>query len=184
MNPNMPPANGYSFVAFDQTRFKAASWSGLVRVVEAYYRRLERPTEGLHDEVWQQIAGSLPAVRGKPPVMPRRSPRDRALRWLGDLVAARKRGVKLVTVPPAERDARRAICGACPHCARVFSTGCLRCRNAVAIMRKELLGGPQPNTSLGACAVLGEETATSSCLEQVSETNPALPNACWRKKSL
>lgn len=197
INLNVIPSGGYVFTDTDGTAHRGLSWQAVIKRLEMYRRRNKLPLGNPEGEVLAQACKENPglciepktkedrkAARRAPPSIPPPKPpslKARVLRWLTEMRELATKGL-VGYVDRTVHDSRVAICIKCKKKGEL-SGGCQPCEKALAGFRAEILGR-RPLAGPDACSVLGEDLQTATWLDQLAKENAALPDDCWRKKTL
>lgn len=183
INSNLYPNGGYFFEEADGIKIKGASWPAVERAVKKYRENRGVPVGDIHAEVMTQACERNPALCFEQPTglpKPQTTLKGRVFEWL----AARSRMARqspLDYVGDAEARRRAAICRKCPMQKKI-SHLCSTCSDSRAALRKSVLAERVPvDVSIEACSVLGSDLQSAVHLAEQPETNPDLPDFCWRR---
>lgn len=187
INPNIYPKDGFWFKESDGARIFGDSWAGVVARVIAYRRRSKIPEGNARQDVITQACQRNPNLciedNGVTQAIRKRaSLKSMILNWMIRLLERKtKSGLDYVD---AGTQARRAeVCIKCVKNAPI-SSGCASCEATLKAQRENLLSGRPASKNIFACSELGEYIPVSSWLDEQALDNDALPEECWRRRSL
>jgi hypothetical protein len=180
---NLSPKDGHYFKETDNSIHRANSWGGVIKKVTRYRALNHLPPGNPEQEVFSQACAREPTLcyhESRVTVEHRQtaSLKGRVLAWLSHRM--RNPGALAFTSDPAEPARRAQICATCPKNV-ALPEGCSSCRKVVVALRKEVLKGRAVDGRLNACAVIGQDNATSVHLDDVALPDHELPDHCWRK---
>lgn len=187
INRNLYPRDGYFFLDSDGVRISGDSWAGVIRRVEGYRQRQGRAVGNVEAEVMAQACARNPGICVEENAaykveVNRASLKTRILMWFMQLVK-RKASNELVFVSDQDARNRAYVCSRCQF-NKPLPDGCASCRQAVKESRKNIIGGRFEDARMNACEILAEDLNTSAWLDQQAVDNGALPQHCWRKRTL
>lgn len=186
VNPNIPPPNGFVFRDVDGTKFQATNWASLERMVVAYRKQTGGVVDDVMAEILRQVCETTPDYCKTPGEKQKgkivgNEHKAKIVKFLAK-VAAAKRDKHLRYVQDSEADARSKTCQGCPHRVHV-DIGCQSCKNTVASMRKNCLGGKTSRApALGLCKFSECDLSVAIHIVEQLENDGRLPNFCWRKQ--
>ncbi len=184
VNPNIYPNDGYFFKDADGATHRGDTWPGVIARVKSYRRRANQPPGDPEKEVMVQACQRNPAICSEESEayrveLNKATLKVRVMQWLGRILALPDRRYVF------EHDARNRT-GVCAGCQfnQALPKGCSSCRAAVEESRKSIIGGRSQDPRAESCAVLGEDINSAAWIEQIADSNPALPPHCWRKRTM
>lgn len=187
INPNIPPPNGFKFLNDDGTTITGNSWEQLERNVLVYRRQINGKTDGIWDEILNQVCSNSPGFckdsSGKQieEARVRENAKARLLKWLSDL-SAKSKSQKPPKVCDNTARIRSKTCMACPK-RQTAELGCASCASSANKLREVILDGKRSvSAGLGACQITGEDLGVSIHLLQDPLPPDGLPEFCWRRK--
>jgi hypothetical protein len=187
-NSNLYPSGGYFFKDEDGVVHRAKSWEKVALKLEDYRRRQKKNPGSPLVEVMAQACSRNPSLcyedSGRPaPPKPPTSLKQRIILWLNSMLNAHRK-VKLEMVTPAEADQRAQICASCPFNTPMGVKSCSTCRQAVKVLRQELIGSRKRDGRLEGCSLLGADLTAAVHLDEPRVPRGDLPAHCWRKISV
>jgi hypothetical protein len=185
INFNIRPHNGYRYKEPDGTEISGKSWAGVIARVRSYRLRNKLTFGNPEQDVRSYACKNNPEIcSGAGPVEQeaRRvvSLKSRVLGWFA---AIRQKKDSLVFVEQREAEQRANICVKCPR-NTAYPGGCASCIKAVDALRSDIVGNRKIDKRLQGCLTLGEDTATSSWIEEQTVENADLPVYCWRRRGV
>jgi hypothetical protein len=186
INPNIPPPNGYIFRDTDGTLLKATSWKALERKVIAYRKQTGGNVDDIMPEIIRQVCETTPDYCKRPGEKSDGSRsmgkeyKQKIIRYLA-MIGQAKQAKNLRYVQDSEAQARAKKCMGCPHRTHV-DVGCQSCKNSIARLREQCLGGRKSRApALGLCGLCESDLSVSIHVCENPQPDGRLPRYCWRK---
>lgn len=186
---NMWPNGGHRYKERDGATIVSQSWPGVFARVRAYRARNKLPAGDPEREVTEQTCVNNPAAcysddGQHAATLKVTNLKSRVLAWFASIRKSARREISEFASAELAQ-ARANVCARCPQ-NQLLPQGCSSCLAAIKELRIEVIGGRIADARIAnhGCGVLGAELATQVWLEQITVSNPELPDCCWRRQSV